>query len=60
MNNHEPSIRYLCDRKKCEECLSDLCSYTTDINHAKNFIKRWGDFVEVETKDQYKEKQRCT
>lgn len=31
-------ILYLCDEKRCENCTSpDLCRYTTDITHAKNF-----------------------
>lgn len=51
MKNHEPTILYLCDRKKCQKCQSDLCSHTTDINHAKNFIESWGNFVEVEYKE---------
>lgn len=51
MKDHEQAILYLCDRKKCEQCDPDFCSHTTDINHAKNFIKSWGDFVEVESKE---------
>lgn len=31
-------IFYICDRKACEVC-NDICHHTTDITHAKNFIK---------------------
>ena len=51
MKEHEQAILYLCDGKKCEQCDPDFCSHTTDINHAKNFIKSWGDFIEVESKE---------
>jgi hypothetical protein len=31
-------ILYVCDQTKCENCSApDLCRYTTDITHAKNF-----------------------
>ena len=33
----EKDVFYLCDRKKCKHC-SIECLYTTDINHAINFI----------------------
>lgn len=33
-----PDILYICDRKQCENCTApELCRYTTDIAHAKNF-----------------------
>lgn len=32
---------YICDRKKCEVC--NECMYTTDINHAANFVVEAGD-----------------
>ena len=32
-------ILYLCDRKACETCIPEICDYTTDISHARNFVK---------------------
>lgn len=31
-------IFYICDRKACEGC-DGICQHTSDITHAKNFIK---------------------
>lgn len=38
MNQFSGHILYLCDRKACAIC-SEFCFHTTDITHAKNFIK---------------------
>lgn len=44
-------ILYLCDGKQCgDSCLSTECKHTSDITHAKNFIK--GDY------DSYWEKEK--
>ena len=32
------TIFYICDRKACDKC-NDFCFHTSDITHAKNFIK---------------------
>lgn len=32
------TIFYICDRKACDRC-NEFCFHTTDITHAKNFIK---------------------
>lgn len=32
------TIFYICDREACDEC-SEFCFHTTDITHAKNFMK---------------------
>lgn len=34
----ENKIMFICDRKKCVMC-NEECKHTTDISHAKNFIK---------------------
>lgn len=38
MNQFNGHIFYICDRKACKTC-SEMCLHTTDITHAKNFIK---------------------
>ena len=52
--NHEQKtkIAYLCDRRRCEKCGVD-CTRTFDIEHAKNFRKEVGLYIEV---DQEKDK----
>lgn len=40
-------ILYLCDGGQCETC-SNECNHTTDIDHAKNFNKEFGVYVEKE------------
>ena len=40
-------ILYLCDGGHCETC-SNECNHTTDIDHAKNFNKEFGVYVEKE------------
>lgn len=32
-------VVYLCDRKACASCAPDVCDHTTDISHARNFVK---------------------
>lgn len=47
--NQEEKILYLCDGYGCEakcELKKKECYKTFDINHAKNFVKRNGHFVE--------------
>ena len=44
MNN----IAYICDRRACIDCTNDDCTHTTNIDHAKNFIKgKDGKYIEV-------------
>lgn len=38
-------ILYVCDGEKCENC-SEECMYTSDIDHAKNFNKEYGIYIE--------------
>lgn len=38
-------VLYICDEKKCANC-SDECIYTSDIDHAKNFNKEYGVYIE--------------
>lgn len=47
-NENQEKILYLCDGYGCEaKCeLNGECYKTFDINHAKNFVKRNGHFVE--------------
>lgn len=40
-------IQYLCDGKACESCNNE-CKHTTDISHARNFIKRGDTYIERE------------
>ena len=45
------TVLYICDQTKCEDCSAaqGLCYYTTDINHAANFIQAEnGIFMESE------------
>lgn len=44
-----PRIMYVCDRRKCEHCISDgdSCGRTSDIRHAKNFELCGEIFCEV-------------
>lgn len=32
-----PPIHFLCDGKQCKNCKPDICAYTTELLHAKNF-----------------------
>lgn len=32
------TIFYICDRKACDKC-NEFCFHTSDITHAKNFMK---------------------
>lgn len=32
-------VAYICDRKACSKCSYPECTRTTDINHARNFIR---------------------
>lgn len=42
-------VLYLCDRRACQICNKDICSYTSDIRHAVNFEKfADGDYREKE------------
>ena len=34
----DSTIFYICDREACDKC-NEFCFHTTDITHAKNFIK---------------------
>lgn len=34
----ENTIIYICDRRACKQCNAE-CMHTTDIKHAKNFVK---------------------
>lgn len=40
-------VLYLCDEEQCEKC-SIECKHTTDIDHARNFNKEYGIYVEKE------------
>lgn len=48
--NQEEKIFYLCDGYGCDaKCeLNGECKKTSDINHAKNFVKRNDHFAEKE------------
>lgn len=41
-------ILYLCDLKACEDCRCNNkdCIYTSDINHAVNFVKVGENYIE--------------
>lgn len=41
-------VLYICDREKCDKCFSN-CDHTTDINHAANFKKIDGIYIEQES-----------
>lgn len=39
-NDNIPEVLYLCDGKSCGDiCPGTKCKYTSDISHAKNFVK---------------------
>lgn len=38
MEQFNGRIFYICDREACKVC-NEMCLHTTDISHAKNFIK---------------------
>lgn len=41
------TIFYKCDRKKCDDCNNEVCEYTSDITHARNFKKDiFGNYFE--------------
>ena len=42
----EPKIYYECDNKACESCHCMNCFVTSNIEHARNFIKLNGVYVE--------------
>lgn len=44
---NDKKVLYLCDGGQCEIC-SNECNHTTDIDHAKNFNKKFGLYVEKE------------
>lgn len=46
-------IVYLCDKNKCENGNCDVCNYTYDIAHAKNFklIKTGQDYIYEEKEE---------
>lgn len=46
---NDKKVLYLCDGGQCEIC-SNECNHTTDIDHAKNFNKKFGLYVEKEIK----------
>lgn len=46
-NKSPDKVLYLCDGGQCETC-SNECNHTTDIDHAKNFNKEFGVYVEKE------------
>lgn len=45
---HVGKVLYICDRRACKTCDGDLCTHTTDIRHAANFIAigEDGDYME--------------
>ena len=45
MEKNERRIRYICDRRKCNNCSME-CAHTTDIEHAVNFKNIDGYYTE--------------
>lgn len=45
-------VLYLCDEEQCENCSTE-CKHTTDIDHARNFNKEYGIYVEKEENNHY-------
>lgn len=50
--HNDKKILYLCDSGQCKNC-SNECKHTTDINHAKNFNKKFGVYVEKEEQNHH-------
>lgn len=48
MKENKTKIAFLCDRKKCKDCSYQECKHTTDIKHAKNFVKENDFYKELE------------
>lgn len=49
---NDKRVFYLCDGGKCKNC-SNECNHTADIDHAKNFNKEIGVYVEKEEQNHY-------
>ena len=48
-----PHIIYECDGEACDVCHKEDCHFTTDIEHAKNFIQPVEGIFEEKTRDYY-------
>lgn len=59
--NKIADILYLCDEKQCgDSCPSTECKHTSDISHAKNFIKGdYNSYWEKEMMNKHVDKQNC-
>ena len=44
---YENKVAYVCDRKQCENCSYPDCKHTTNIKHAKNFVKQCNVYMEI-------------
>lgn len=49
---NDKRVLYLCEGGQCKNC-SNECNHTTDIEHAKNFNKEFGVYVEKEEQYHY-------
>lgn len=47
----KPRVAFLCDGRKCGNECSEMCFRTTDVSHAKNFVRLGGDYFEKEEKN---------
>ena len=47
----KPKVAFLCDGRKCGNECSEICFRTTDVSHAKNFVRLGGDYFEKEEKN---------
>ena len=45
MEEEKPTVLYICDRRACAVCHRE-CSHTKNINHAENFSREYGAYIE--------------
>ena len=44
----KPRVVFLCDGRKCGNECSEMCFMTTDVSHAKNFVRLGDEYFEKE------------
>lgn len=47
----KPKVAFLCDGRKCGNECSEICFRTTDVSHAKNFVRVGDAYFEKEEKN---------
>ena len=47
----KPRVVFLCDGRKCGNECSEMCFRTTDVSHAKNFVRLGDAYFEKDEKN---------